>query len=284
MLFAESNPSLLDSLSNMQLDSLKGPISTYFSVGAKGKAEKLQNDIKLMNEYYQEKLGINIDITLAILNPEDWEKINTNIYGLPNFSDGIIFMPATSGGAAFQLMQARKDSIPQFLLNDYLEKSNKTFKDLADDFVDLIGFHELGHILSNAYGISSKYHWLSEFTASYFSYTYVSEKKPISKKVFEILGRPSAIRPKNTTLEDFEILYGNVDDYGWYQGMFESRIQQLYPEAGIQFIKNLKREFPVNPNSNSEDEEITISNLKIVLKKLENIAPGFLDWANNFKK
>ena len=85
---------------------------------------------------------------------------------------------------------------------------------------------------------------LNEFVASYFAYAFVSERKPESKRVFDLLGRPSKLRPKNTTLDDFERLYIRVDDYGWYQGMFERRIQELYPKMGLQFLKELKRLFP----------------------------------------
>jgi hypothetical protein len=46
------------------------------------------------------------------------------------------------------------------------------------------------------------------------------------KGVVGLSGRPSKIRPRNTSLEDFERLYGEVDDYGWYQGMFEARIPE----------------------------------------------------------
>ena len=68
--------------------------------------------------------------------------------------------------------------------------------------------------------------------------------QPASNRVFDLLGRPSKVRPKNTTLADFERLYAQVDDYEWYQGMFASCIQELYPKLGLQFLKELQHQCP----------------------------------------
>ena len=185
-------------------------------------------------------------------------------------------------------MMARKEAIPAEVLQGYLGSNRRTFEAAADDFVDIIGFHELGHSLSGEYGIKAGCHWLHEFVASYFAYTFLSERRPESKRVFDLLGRPSKAMPKNTTLADFERLYDRVDDYGWYQGMFEGRIQELYPKMGIQFLKELKRQFPADgvlpkdsPASKAVNKSMTPTE---VLEKLEAIAPGFQAWAKGFRE
>jgi len=160
-------------------------------------------------------------------------------------------------------------------------KDNKTtFEALADQFVDLIGFHELGHKLTDNFGINPPNRWLYEFIASYWSYAYISERRPEWKAVFDLLGRPSEVRPRNTSLEDFERLYSGVDDYGWYQGMFESRIREIYPELGLKFLSDLKRSFPQSGDSRTPNgppkTKMTPAQL---LEQLEKIAPGFQKWA-----
>ena len=67
---------------------------------------------------------------------------------------------------------------------------------------------------------------------------------------------------------------------GWYQGMFEQRIQELYPSAGLTFIKNVQKRFPSQGPQHS-DQSAKISAVEVV-QELEEIAPGFQAWAKGF--
>jgi hypothetical protein len=282
---ALDQPKYLEQVTKLSLPQLDGPITTYYSSGAKVRAQNLAAAIRDMNAFFEERLGIREIVTLAVLNSNDWNRVEgSNPYGLP-FVGGdppVIFLPATSGGLAFHFMTARKEAIPTELLSAYLETNHSSFEAAADDFVDIIGFHELGHKLCERYGIDPKCHWLSEFVASYFAYSFICERRPAAKKVFDLLGRPSKTRPKNTTLADFEELYVGVDDYGWYQGMFERHIQELYPKMGIQFLIELRRRFPA---AGSEKEIPTPQPVspEEVLAELETFAPGFESWAEGFR-
>jgi len=221
---------------------------------------------------------VQSDVTLAVLNRSDWIALAGEPFGLPFISDrpSVIFLPAESGGLAFTLIMARKEAIPIAVLNSFIKSTEKTYDTAADTFVDIIGFHELGHALSANYGISYRHcRWLNEFVASYFAYAFISERRPDAKQVFELCGRPSKVRPGNTTLADFERLYDRVDDYGWYQGMFEIRVQELYSHMGLRFLEDLKAKFP----SKSESKEPP----EMVVEKMESIAPGFQAWAKDFE-
>ena len=239
-----------------------------------------------MIRFYRIRLGLQENVSLAVLNAGDWAKVSRIPYGLPNRVYGtpsVILMPATSGGLAFHLMLARKDAIPADVLKAFLATNHTTFETAADEFVDTIGFHELGHDLCDHYQIDPKCLWLGEFIAGYFDYAYLAERRQDAKRVFGLLGRPSRVRPKNTTLADFERLYTGVDDYGWYQGMFETRIQELYPRMGLQFLKELRRRFPATAGKH---KEIPVPNPvapEPLLEELEKVAPGFKDWAKGFR-
>jgi hypothetical protein len=276
---AQPAQSILERLEERKLNQLVGPVTTHYSVGARVRALKLQADIREMNALFNQKLGVQSDVTLAVLNRGDWIAVAGEPAGLPLITGqpSVVFLPAESGGFAFELIMSRKEAIPTTALNSYLKRTGKTYEMVADDFVDIIGFHELGHALSEAYGISYRHcRWLNEFVASYFAYAFVSEKRPEAKQVFELCGRPSKARPKNTTLEDFERLYVRVDDYGWYQGMFEIRVQELYSDMGLKFLADLKAKFP----SKSESKESP----EVVVDKMESIAPGFRAWARGFER
>ena len=276
---------VLQQVVSLGLPKLSSELPTYYSEGAKARAERIEASIADMIAFYRERLGIQESINLAVLNEKDWKSVNPNPYGLPNAygPPPVIFMPATTGGFAFHLMEARKDAIPADVLKAYLETNHTTFETASEDFVDAIGFHELGHALCLRYGIDPQCRWLNEFIASYFEYAYISERRPDSKRVFDLLGRPSWARPKNRTLADFERLYSGVDDLGWYHGMFETRIRELYPKMGLQFLKELRGQFPAAAGDHQGVFVPTPVPPEQLLEELEKIAPGFKDWATGFR-
>ena len=274
----------------LSLSNLTNPIPVYYSDGARTRAERLQADIRDMNDFFQDRLGIQAGVALAVLDSNDWRRVNPVPFGLPSVmgTPPVVFMPSHSGGFAFQMMMARKEAIPAEDLESYLESGRGTFEAAADDFVDFIAFHELGHVLGEVYGIDPGCHWLDEFVASYFAYTFIAERRPETKRVIALLGRPSKARPKNTTLADFERLYNRVDDYGWYQGMFEIRVQELYLQAGLQFLKELQRQFPRAGESATAESTTRAAGKRLApedaLERLEAMAPGFRAWARGFEE
>ena len=283
---ANAETNLVVRLKELGLPTLRGTIQAYYSTGHRDHAQKLQTAIEDMNAFYQSRLGVQADVSLALLNAEDWKKVTGNAYSLPQVSGDppVILMPATSDNPVFGVMDARKAAIPREEMQAFLNNHHITFDAVATQFVDLIGFHELGHNLNSKYGIDSQNLWFNEFLATYWAYAYISERQPEWKSMFALLGRPSNIRPKNVSLDDFERLYINVDDYGWYQGMFEIRTQEMMPQTGIKFLHDLKRKFPQTSNV-ARYENPPASRLKPaeLLEQLEKIAPGFQRWAEGFR-
>lgn len=274
----------------LELPSLPGPVPSYYDHGVKVHAEGLQADLREMNSFYQERLGVQVAVTLAVLNSNQWTRVNPIPFGLPGVhgEPPVVFIPAYSGGWAYRKMLARKEAIPPDVLQDYLRTSQQTFEAASDDFVDFIALHELGHALLVHYGIDPGCHWLNEFLASYFGYAFLAERRPERKPVITLFGRPPQTRPKHTTLADFERHYFLVDDYAWYQGMFEQRIREMYPQAGLQFIKDLKRVLPrtvpIPEGVSIPDQVVNRLPPEAVVEKLEAIAPGFKTWAAGFTK
>jgi hypothetical protein len=276
---------ILVKIKELGIPSLNGTTPVYYSLRHRQHAEQLQIAIDDMNAFFKERLDVRTNVVLALLDSKGWSDVFGRPYGLPTVIEGtppVIVMPATSGSPAFSLMMARKEAIPQETLKTFLKENDTTFEAVADQFVDLIGFHELGHTLTTNLGIDPKNHWLDEFLATYWSYAYISERQPKWKRVFDLLGRPSKARPKNTSLEDLERLYNRVDDYGWYQGMFEAGSRELYPALGLKFLSDLRREFPKAVNSPDFLPVGTRMKPGEVLTRLEKIAPRFQKWAAAF--
>lgn len=277
---------LVARMNELGLPTLRGTVPAYYTLGHREHAERLQAAIEEMNVFYQRRLGVRADVTLALLDAKDWERVTGREYSLPAVtgSPAVILMPATPDNPVFALIAARKEATPPERLQALLRDRHTTFDTVAGEFVDLIGFHELGHRLNDRFGIDSKNSWLDEFLANYWSYAYISERQSEWTRVFDVLGRPSKVRPKNTSLEDFERLYAEVDDYGWYQGMFESRVREICPKLGLKFLEDLKQKFPRGAGTAWSGEPL-VTRMKPaeLLQHLEDIAPGFQKWAEGFR-
>lgn len=276
---------LVARMKELALPTLNGTVPAYYSVGHREHAEKLQAAIEDMNVFYQRRIGVRTDVSLALLDAKDWKRVTGQEYWLPHVEGNprVIVMPATSDSPVFGLIAARKEAIPPEQLQAFLKDHHTTFTVVAGEFVDLIGFHELGHTLNDQFGIDPTNLWLSEFLANYWSYAYISERQPEWKSVFDLLGRPSKIQPKNTSLEDFERLYSDVDDYGWYQGMFEAHVRKICPSLGLKFLVDLKQKFPRTAGTPWNEEPLaTRMKPAELLERLETIAPGFQKWAEGF--
>jgi hypothetical protein len=235
-------------MKELGLQSIDGKVPAYYSPGQRAHAEVLKSRIEDMNRYFQGRLGVQADVVLALLDSTGWTDVTGEPYGIAMVigKPRVIFMPATSDNPTFGLIRARQEAIPPETLKLFLQDNHIPFESAVSQFVDLVGFHELGHVLTLNFGIDPHDHFLSEFLAGYWSYAYISERQAEWKRVFDLFGRPSKIRPQHTSLEDFERLYMRVDDPGWYHGMFEAHIREIYPKLGLGLLSDVRKEFPLS--------------------------------------
>jgi hypothetical protein len=145
---------------------------------------------------------------------------------------------------------------------------------LAQQFVRLIGFHELGHVYASEYGLNRPNRWVYELQASYLAYAYLRERKPEMASLWQQTSSllASHIEPAHTTLADFEEMYVRVgiENYSWYQGVFQQRVHEVYNSRGLEFIREMKNV------QWSQPEEIYFLNV------LEDLEPGFFRWAEQY--
>jgi hypothetical protein len=139
--------------------------------------------------------------------------------------------------------------------------------------VDLIGFHELGHLLVHPYGIATASPWLNEFLSTYFSYAFMSTNYPhLADMYMAFAVFPSSYQPGYTSLAEFDEHYIRVgfENYGWYQGIFAAKASEVFAHRGLGFLKDVRDAFPEGSENLSGTE---------VLNRLDNIYQGFLEWA-----
>ncbi len=263
--------STLEKIQNLNLENSIDTISIYFSSGAGRQADSVKSMLIKSSSFYETKFNVEEKISLAVLNKTDWEKITSIPYGLP-FVSGPPFIVCIPADLNNSLAECIKRSVVKRKID---KKLKLTADEIVREFIDMIGFHELGHVYSKAYRIKIPNKWLDEFTATYFAYIFLaknySRQSKIWKEVCDVLVEETP--HKKSSIEDFEKLYVKVgvENYAWYQAVFQLRAVEVYQNSGIEFISRFKKHKWL-----SDDENFYI-------KEAENVAPGFIRWATKYK-
>ena len=271
---SEQAPSLLDTLRKVAPHRLEGAIPAHFSEGAEQRARDLQALLFQEAQFFQDRLGIKTDVTLAVLNPSDWKHLAGEIpYGFPFVRERVVFLPFKQEGVVANGYLRNADRLPA-RVQELVRLSGRPFPSHVATMVDLIGFHELGHTYASDYGIRPHARWLGEMLATYFGYAFMAERRPDLARSWDIVAMSDAdIAPKHRSLADFERLYMGVgpENYVWYQGRFAELAAEISRSEALEFIRKVKASFP-------RDREETLTP-DAVLERLERIRPSFRAWA-----
>jgi hypothetical protein len=275
----EQAPSLLDTVREAAPHRLEGAIPAHFSEGAEQRARDLQALLVQEAQFFQDRLGIKTEVTLAVLNPADWKRVAGDIpYGFPFVRERMVFLPFRQEGIVANGYLRNEPRLPA-RVRELVRLSGRPFPVHVATMVDLIGFHELGHTYTGDYGIRPHARWLGEMLATYFGYAFMTERRPDLARSFDIVAMSDAdIEPKHRSLADFECLYMGVgpENYVWYQGRFAELAAEISRSEGLEFIRKVKAALP-------REREETLP-LDAVLDRLERIRPGFRAWAASLSR
>lgn len=276
------NSTALQKLESLNDPSSINKIRVYYSSGYEKRALELRAMVEDSLQFYEGKLNIKPEINLAVITSEQWRQVGLQVpYGVPNAQGPpyVIFLPSTTDNATTQATLGLKEKSSAATLK-LIKASGFTFEEGAVKSVDLLGLHELGHILTRAYGINPANKWLNEFLATYFAYAYLNQRQPNLARLWEAMSHTylDGIVPKYTTLADFEKLYFGVglENYGWYQAQFLLKGAQIYKSGKLKFLEKLKTSFP-----QTEKEPVS---LESAVERIEKISPGIAVWSKDLKQ
>jgi hypothetical protein len=271
-------PSILDAVRKAAPQRVDGPIPTYVSAGAERRARDLQAMLLQGATFYRQRLGLSPTFTLALLDPGAWKAVTGGAvpYGLPFVDDRVMVLPFRQEGAIVTGYMVHVSSLPEDVMKR-VETSRRPFAAHVADMVDLVGYHELGHLYVSDLGIEPHTKWFSELLATYIGYAFMAERLPALARTWEIVSRSDArTTPDHRSLADFERLYLflGADNYIWYQNRFSERVFTVFAVDRLNFLRKVKDAFP-----SQRHETLTPAQ---VLDRLEKIRPGFKAWAMSF--
>jgi hypothetical protein len=269
-------PELMLRMGAVKLD---GPVPAYHSPGYEERARELQRLLAVGMRFYADSLALRAPIRLALLDAAHWQALPEQVpYGVPFYAmpANLVFLPASRDNVVTADYLMRRPDYSAAALARIAE-SGLSFEEGAFRTVDLIGYHELGHIYTHAYGIRPPTRWLSEFLATYFAYAVLAREMPALAALWDgMTPLPDSFQPRHTSLDDFERLYFGVgpENYFWYQGTFSSKVSEVFAARGLAFLREMREAFPVEGDRPSAAE---------ALERVERVHPGFAAWARGLE-
>lgn len=269
--FACGRTAALDTVKGLGLPVLDGPVTAYYVDGARARADSLVALLGQSVAFFESEVGLQEAFSLAVLDPDSWAKLTPNPYGLPFVSGPpyVVCFPADNNHELYRLI------FNGIAGSRFDEKFGMEEPELANLFISLIGFHELGHVYARKLGLKYQNNWIFEFMASYFAYFYLDKNFPQYGQLWEeICARLAcSIEPTHQTLGDFERLYVRVgvENYAWYQMVFLLRVAEVFRMGGGKFLWTLR------------DHNWKTETVDFHLSEMEHLMPGFLDWAGHFR-
>lgn len=260
---------------------IEGTVSTWYTKGYGQRARELQRFIAGERDFIKERLGVDVALSLAVLDPEQWRLVERQLpYPMPSVSGEppVALMPAdwVTGPGFFP---TQKDSDPALVAA--ARARGLSWNEAGHRAMDLVGGHELGHTALDSYGIVPGTHWLNELLASYVMYAYLQHDRRDLLwlvPVMQAICRVDSPQP-HVALEDFEsrymqILTSDAANYSWYQGQFMEQVQRVYARQGVTFLIKVRAAFPAGAR------RFALGNTP-TLRRLDAIDPSFGAWARS---
>lgn len=263
-------------LRRLQVDSLAGEITVYFTPGHRHRAVALQRLYEAGLRFYEDTLSHDFEVGLAVLDSAQLAAVDPKrAYGFPWYirrgSTPIMVMPATTHrGFVVDLLRPRFGD------------------DAARRGLESVGFHELGHALVQEYlypGDTLRRPpvlWFDELMATYVGQGYQWMTVPgtlqQARQRAQGIRATGIARPSITSLAHFEANAAALDHvtYAWYEGVFAARASEIFERRGLDFLHEIRRRLPW--------DQIDGWTSSALLTWLDDIEPGFSAWASSLER
>jgi len=224
----------------------------YASIGFEQQATLAAERCARAYEFMRNLFSVEPRFDMYILAERDWASHTTErTYGMAHATLQRLTMacePSDFWRGFVEIIRASSPESYQELLAIYGQERGQA--DLSP-FFNLLVVHELAHIFQYQGQCDLPRLWLGEVFVNLCLHAYIAviepEQLPILETAPPLLAKVDAGGLKQHTLEDFEMLYTNMDpqNYGWYQAHFHMAAKQIYDTAGIEVLKALWQTFVI---------------------------------------
>lgn len=307
---AEEDLPLLQRVDSLGFDALqRGVVTAHFPAEHRDRAERLGTRAEQALQLFADSLGAELDeFHLILLDEKRWDHFMDVPYGLPGAGHDppSAILPADAEGVVYKQLLGLKQCLSP-THRKQLVQTGLSWEEAARHYVEAITFHEVGHVIpdTDAYEIRMPL-WLDEFLANYLGYEYLYNSEPEYARVWDLTAKVTldCYKPSHErTLEKSMHLGQGPDDYHWLQSFLIERANRVVEAHGFAFGRKAKEAFraqssPEDPlfkkarsleaDRETISDEVALDRIKEIngeiLRRLEQIAPGFQAWANRFRR
>ena len=259
----------LKKLRELGLAEAPGEVPAFYVKSAEERAIRLQKSLQAGHSWFQKQLHVEVAITLAVLDPETWEKVTGYPYGMPHMfgsesGPGLIVFAA--GPAPGQTPRQPPPGIDR----------DHAFGGVL--VAEHVLFHEEGHILAGRLKIMrGPNHLVDELLASAFAASYIAVERPDLNRYLEgWRAAPPVPSPRYTSLADLDYLGNGVgmQNYSWLHAeLWRLAAVLVKGQSFPNLIEKIQKSFPASEGRALMIEEI--------VARLERIQPDFLKGAGS---
>ena len=278
LLTGQETSTFLARVQALGLESLPGSVVVYYSAGARERATSLKKRLSEALTYYDNRLGVRPTLALAVLNEAHWKQVRGLPYGVPWVSRApyVAFFPSNLTQSVIVTGWQAGAGLAAPISEKALEAAGVSIEEAPYRLNDLIGYHEVGHVVIWEYGLRQTQSWFDEMLATFAAYAFLSDRYTGEARVWDALMQRhiESIKPAFRDLESFNARYPDdipQETYAWYQAMFHQRVADVQKVSGLKFLTMLR--------TTGLTADVKYATAVDLLKRLEEISPGFEPWA-----
>ena len=194
-------PDYVARVHQLALEVLPGRIPAYYSSGARERAAGLQKTLEEAAAFFEERIGVAPTFAHS---PAKRSRLGK---APPSTRSGIPWVSSSPHVAVLPADLERSVIVRGFA--DVREKASaETLRAIENAGLpvaqapyrlnDLIGYHEVGHVVIEAHGLTQTQHWLNEMLATFVAYAFMRERHPEVARTWDALMRfnVEAYRPE----------------------------------------------------------------------------------------
>jgi hypothetical protein len=274
----------LSRVQKLNLESLPGPVPTYYSPGMRPRAEMLQRRVREAVTFFETRYQTPVTVSLAILNESHLTSVAP---GSPagmfaSVAPLIVVVPAfPESGIVAQIFRKAHAAATSPEARRAWERLAVSHEAAVSQVLDAMVLHEVGHTYVNgALGFRNVARWLNEFMATYIAYTFLRSREPAAIETWNAVSLDivDAIQPSTRRLDEFNRLYVGVgiETYGWFQSHFNLGVTAMLPQKqDANWFEELRA-----AGLDKDSRSLTTSEL---VDRLDRIAPGLKRWAETLE-
>ena len=236
LLTGQETSTFLPRVQALGLESLPGIVVAYTALPRESERTSLKNRLSEALTYYDDRLGVRP--TFALADPER-SPLETGcgftVSSIPWHSSLLLLcllaldLTRSVIVMGWQAEPGRAAPVSE----NVLEAAGVSIQEAPYRLNDLIGYHEVGHVVIWEYGLRQTQSWFDEMLATFAAYAFLSDRYTGEARVWDALMQRhiESIKPAFRDLESFNARYPDdipQETYAWYQAMFHQRVADVH--------------------------------------------------------